>query len=288
MHYRGVPAAAAGVGERLRSTALRTVFGGLKLVPAPLYDRIKRVPALRAPARRLLDAALPTTGLSVATVEAGPIRGLRLELQPRTNKDMAVGRYEPGLVEALERMLQPGDICFDVGAHLGYMSLVMASTVGPGGKVVAFEPDPGLFEMLRRNAARKHGALAPVVPVPAAAGARSGRARFRHGESTGTGRLADSGGGVTVRVVTLDDAVRRHGMPALVKLDVEGAEVEALLGSTNILRRRDCTFIVEAHSDDLEKRCRELLTGFDYEIDALAPARDETVHLLARPPRLGA
>jgi FkbM family methyltransferase len=196
---------------------------------------------------------------------------------------MAVGRYEPRLATALEDLLEEGDLCFDVGAHLGYMSLVMASSVAPGGKVVAFEPDPDLFEPLLRNVERNERALARVVPVAAAAGQSPGRCSFRHGTSSGTGRLDEAEGDVTVTVLTLDHAAHVHGMPRLVKVDVEGAEVEALQGATEILNRGESAFLVEAHSEDLEERCRALLRGYHYDVNHLDPARDETAHLLARP-----
>jgi FkbM family methyltransferase len=279
----GVAATITRARTRLRPTLLRTVFRLLGLVPAPLYDRLKRIPLLRSSSRRVLDATLPPEGLSVVTIESGPIRGLRFELQPRTNKDMAVGRYEPRLATALEDLLEKGDLCFDVGAHLGYMSLVMASSVAPGGKVVAFEPDPDLFEPLLRNVERNERALAPVVPVAAAAGQSPGRCAFRHGTSSGTGRLDEAEGDVTVTVLTLDHAAHVHGMPRLVKVDVEGAEVEALQGATEILNRGESAFLVEAHSEDLEERCRALLRGYHYDVNHLDPARDETAHLLARP-----
>ena len=279
-------AAVVRAKNRLRSALLRAVFRLLRLVPTPLYERLKRMPRLRATSRRLLDAALPSSGLSVVTIESGPIGGLEFELQPRTNKDMAVGRYEPSLTHAIEDVVNEGDVCFDVGAHLGYTTLVMATGVGPAGKVVAFEPDPQLFGPLLRNAVRNLGPLAPIVPVPAAAGRTSGRCSFRHGDSTGMGRIDDSGGDLTVRMISLDDAADAYGDPDLIKLDVEGAEVEALEGATAILERGRSTFLIEAHSRILEDRCRRLLDHFHYQVDHLDAAREETSHLLARPARV--
>ncbi|HZA41427.1 MAG TPA: FkbM family methyltransferase [Actinomycetota bacterium] len=270
---------------RFKSALLRAVFRSLRLVPAPVYAWMKRMPVMRESSRRLLDATLPSSGLSVVTIKSGPIGGLDFELQPRRNKDMAVGRYETSLTRAIQDLLQKGDLCFDVGAHLGYVSLVMARSVGRSGKVVAFEPDPQLFDPLLRNTGRNIGELAPVVPLHAAAGRASGRSSFRHGTSSGTGHLDDSDGDFTVRVLSLDDAAELYGVPDLIKIDVEGAEVEALEGAKRVLAEGRSSLLVEAHSSDLEELCRAYLERYHYDVDHLDRARKATSHLLARPAR---
>src|SRR5215210_1011896 len=63
------------------------------------------------------------------------------------------GRYEPQETQLASRMLRPGDVFVDVGANWGYFSLAAAHWVGPRGTVIAFEPEPRLFELLAGNVA---------------------------------------------------------------------------------------------------------------------------------------
>jgi FkbM family methyltransferase len=152
--------------------------------------------------------------------------------------------YEPGLVRALGDYLSPRDVFVDVGANIGYFTVLAARLVGDGGRVVAFEPHPGALRILRASLdINRVGHLADVVD--AAAGAVDG----------GTTRLFVSGdpvlstldparspardhfdfdGFIPVRQVTVDRWFAEH--PALaarigaVKIDVEGTEADVLAG----------------------------------------------------------
>jgi FkbM family methyltransferase len=260
----------------------------IKLVPAPLYQRLKHVPVLRPVVQRALDRMIPLGEMTPTAIEAGPLAGAVMALQPRMNKEMIVGHYEPDVVRAVERLLLPGDRSFDVGAHLGYFSLIMAKTVGPGGRVVSFEPDPRnrsrLTENLERNAGLTEGVS---LVVPAAVGKQSGSMAFARGETTGIGHLVEEGGDFEVEVVTLDEAAERYGTPKLVKVDVEGRELEAIQGAHRLLSEARTTFLVEAHDGEMENECRSFLESFGYAVDIL-PRSTGWSHLLATPPQADA
>jgi FkbM family methyltransferase len=265
---------------RLQHALIRLI----KLVPAPLYQRLKHVPVLRPVVQRALDRMIPLGEMTPTTIESGPLAGAVMALQPRMNKEMIVGHYEPDVVRAVQRLLEPGDRSFDVGAHLGYMSLIMAKTVGPEGQVVSFEPDPKnrsqLTENIERNAAITEG-VSLVVPV--AVGKQSGTMSFARGETTGIGHLVEEGGDFEVEVLTLDEAATRFGTPKLVKVDVEGRELEAIQGAPELLRGARTTFLVEAHDADMEQDCRSWFESFGYVVDIL-PRSTGWSHLLAAPP----
>jgi FkbM family methyltransferase len=227
---------------------------------------------------------IPLGEMTATTIKSGPLAGAVMALQPRMNKEMIVGHYELEVVRAVQRLLEPGERCFDVGAHLGYLSLVMAKTVGRDGQVVSFEPDPKNRAELLGNIERNAGITGGVsVVVPAAVGSRSGSMSFARGETTGIGHLVEEGGDFEVEVLTLDDAARRYGAPALVKVDVEGRELEAIRGGEGLLRSAKTTFLVEAHDGELEQSCRSFFESFGYTVEIL-PRSTGFSHLLARPP----
>lgn len=152
--------------------------------------------------------------------------------------------YAPGRVRRLSRFyapfIRPGDLCFDVGAHVGNR---VAAWRRLGARVVAVEPQPHLHGWLRRLYGRSSG----VTLVPAAVGAAPGEAPLRHDPRNPTvSTLSEawitavsrdpSFAGVrwraadTVAVTTLDALIAQYGRPVLCKIDVEGYEAEVLRG----------------------------------------------------------
>lgn len=204
----------------------------LRAVPRPLYRILKRAPLMSSLGRRALDALLGRSGVAATRIEGGPLAGMVVELQPRVNKDMLLGRYEPEVCDALEALLSTGDAAFDVGAHLGYMSLMMALCVGAEGRVVAFEPDPIVGRILQKNLERNRSpALASLDVLPVAVGEAAGPSSFARGVTTGVGTLVADSGDFEVPVMTLDRAADSVVRPDLVKIDTEGTELAT--GSTS-------------------------------------------------------
>lgn len=173
-----------------------------------------------------------------------------------------MGTYEETIQDAVARTVRPGSVFFDVGANVGYYTLLASVLVGAGGRVVAFEPDRGNARRLREHV-RINGAD-NVTVVEAAVAEVSGTAGFAPDRGGLGGALTDSGGD-RVSTVTLDDAVR-DGLPApaYVKIDVEGAESRVLSGAVRLLGRAAPTIFLAIHGPDEERRCRELLAASGY------------------------
>lgn len=192
----------------------------------------------------LYRAVVPAVGLlpdRPATVTAA---GRRFKLFTRparsvtNNPDFYLyyfGTWEPRLARALRRLIKPGDLCVDVGANLGWYTLVLSDLVGSAGRVYAFEPDPRAFARLTENLALNPDAV-NVVLEPCAVGARSGEVALHLGESDlySSVFVDQARGGTPHRapMVSLDEYVRTKGVPRVdfVKCDAEGAELEVFRG----------------------------------------------------------
>jgi len=156
------------------------------------------------------------------------------------------GLWETHVTAWLQQTLQPGQVFVDVGANVGYFTLLGAQLVGPGGRVVAVEAHPGLAELLRRNVIM-NGLYGYVTTWHRAAWSSTTsvqlhqRLNFSGASSVGAigsealGRLGDSEEMVEVQAVPLDDLL--EGLPPVdvLKMDIEGAELQAFAGLSRTL-----------------------------------------------------
>ncbi|MBX3496879.1 MAG: FkbM family methyltransferase [Parvibaculum sp.] len=161
-------------------------------------------------------------------------RGLRARFHPVGNVCEKRALLSPAEFDAEEfafagEVLEPGDICLDVGANVGFYSLYFASRVGPQGKVVAFEPHPLMFARLKTNIALNPD-LACIVPENCAVYSQEGEMALVEGAGNfGETKLGSEGpGAVTVKVIRLSRYLEAKGLAPvkLMKIDVEGAEGE--------------------------------------------------------------
>lgn len=200
------------------------------------------------------------------------------------------GALEPGVQEALRRHVAPGSVVYDVGANIGFFSLVAARLAGPSGQVAAFEPVAATAAALRRNLVLNDAGTVHVHE--AAVGARSERSQLLSVDEPSWSHLADRGchtrtqDVVEVDVVTLDELVAAGlASPDVVKIDVEGSEVDVLEGMAETVRLSSPVIICELHDTNAEfvARMREL--GYvTQNLDGAEPvARAGAVHALARP-----
>jgi FkbM family methyltransferase len=159
--------------------------------------------------------------------------------------------WNPEEYAAFKAAVRPGTIVFDVGANIGAYTVLFAQWTGAAGRVFAFEPSPqsiaGLREQLRLNDLSDR-----VEIVEAAVSERAGTAAFDCGGASGTNALVtDAGRGahvIRVETTSLDAFCASRGVhPSIVKIDVEGAELEALRGARETLARPDVDAFVEFH-----------------------------------------
>ncbi|MEK6206429.1 MAG: FkbM family methyltransferase [Chloroflexota bacterium] len=182
--------------------------------------------------------------------------GFALHLDPGDPLQRAMAaqrRYESDVTWVYPYLLRPGDRVVDGGAHIGYLTLLASRCVGPSGEVHAFEPVPRTFAALEENV-RLNGA-ANVRLNRVALAARAGEIELEVPiDPDGEGLLAwgatsvHLGRGSIERAPaqTLDEYARAHRLEriALLKLDLEGAELEALRGMDELLRGSRIAYIV--------------------------------------------
>ncbi|TPW19405.1 MAG: FkbM family methyltransferase, partial [Elusimicrobia bacterium] len=151
------------------------------------------------------------------------------------------GVWEPDVAALLREGLSPGDVFVDVGANVGYFTILASRLVGPSGAVVAVEPSPEMARRLRSNLAANPGSE-NVRHVAAAAGSAEGNAWIHLGPAVGEGHTSLIPGlGFTpeaeVRVAPLGDLLRPEeaARARLVKVDVEGWEAEVVAGLPALL-----------------------------------------------------
>jgi FkbM family methyltransferase len=244
-------------------------------------------------ATRLRDAFAPAR-----SIKAGIAAGLKFAA-PGADPNFARGSYEQPLQEVIAANLSAGDVFYDVGANVGFFSLIAARCVDPTGCVYAFEPVPCNAAAIKRNADLNN--LENVHVFNEAVADRGGRADLNLAHHLGGAVLAVSGeppdmsGSMVVDVVALDDIVARRGLrpPTLLKIDVEGAELLVLQGAHQLIMAHRPKIVFEiddaSRTNALQKSAEAsaFLSGCGYGLTQLPAAYPKgswhVIHTLAEP-----
>jgi FkbM family methyltransferase len=172
---------------------------------------------------------------------------------------IASGNLESGVQEAMVRHLGRGGVFFDIGANLGFFSMLAAHLVGlHEGRVYAFEAAPDNAEAIRHHA--ELNAIPNITVVCAAVSSHSGRGRLQVVDDQSWSKLEDYGEHphtekvIDVDLVAIDELVSSGQLPAptAVKIDVEGAELAVLEGMRNTIREHQPAVICELHGTHAE------------------------------------
>ncbi len=198
---------------------------------------------------------MPRDSLAWVQINNGPARGLWLHLNPRTGTTYFEGGGEPEVQAALQQHLRPGMTFYDVGANIGFFSLLGARLVGKEGRVVAFEADPEVAARLREHVARN--ALGWITVEEKAVWSEPRMVHFARidpaaSPDRGLGHVVSGSAGDTIQAsaVSLDNYSETKPAPDFLKCDVEGAEVEVFRGAQQLLKKKRPGIICEMHSED--------------------------------------
>ncbi len=244
---------------------------------------LRRVPVLGRCISWAGAKLVPRDSLAWVQVQNGPAQGLWLHLNPRTGKTYFEGGGEQEVQAALREHLRPGMIFYDLGANIGYFSLLAARLVGKEGRVVAFEADPEIAARLREHVARNEFGWIAVEEKAVWSEPRTvffARIDPATSPDRGLGHVVSASDGDTLQVsaVSLDDYTRTQPAPDFLKCDVEGAEVEVFRGAQRLLKHNRPGIICEMHSEENHRILIGEFSRFGY---ACTPCG--TNHILALP-----
>jgi len=167
------------------------------------------------------------------------------------------GEYEPYQTLLFNENIKEGDIVFDVGAHVGYYSLISSKAVGNKGKVIACEPSSKNVKLLRKNVADND--LKNIYIIDKAVSSQTGSIKlYKSLSSSGENSIVRKESYEVARVAstTIDNLSKKLNLtPALLKIDVEGAELEVLSGATTTLKSKklNSIFVEVSNLDTLPK-----------------------------------
>jgi len=262
----------------MRKFILSIAAFAARILPNLFIQAIYRIKPLARLIRRGLNRLAPT-GLVEVKIAAGDLAGFTIQLDMQIDKDYWLGTYEPELQSALRELVPTGALIFDVGANIGYVSLLLAKAAGVNGNVIAFEALPSNAEQLRRNVAL-NGMERRVKVVDRAVTQASGPVHFLVHASGGMGKVAGSAGRedkyqseVTVPGISLDEFVYGQGNPPpqVVKMDIEGGEVLALPGMRRVLAEARPLMLMELHGPVSSRVAWETLNAAGYRICWMRP-----------------
>lgn len=207
-------------------------------------------------------------GAEVRIVQ-GPLRGMRW-IVGSGNHGYWLGTYELDKQKLFYSSLKEGDVAYDLGANVGYYSLLASRAVGTTGRVVCFEPSLRNIGYIRRHL--QVNSISNCDVIEAAVSSSDGIAFFDQGPDSFQGHLAkECESTASVKTVRLDSLVSSGQLqpPTVVKFDIEGEEYEALLGARSTLERFSPIIFLATHGPDVHKRCCDFLSNLGYELSAL-------------------
>ena len=148
--------------------------------------------------------------------------------------------WEPFETEVFMREVKYGDVVLDIGANMGYYTLLASKIIGNNAKIYAFEPDPGNFSLLKKN--MKANNIKNVVLEQKAVSNETGKIKlYSCSDNKGDHRIYDSHDGrraLDIRAVSMDDYFKDYkGVINFIKMDIQGAEIGALQGMQALLAK---------------------------------------------------
>jgi FkbM family methyltransferase len=201
--------------------------------------------------RRFLQrTAAGTTLPAYATVRTSGGFMLTLDTSDFLQRQVyLLGSWEREVSTEISACLRSGDVFVDIGADIGYHAIQAARIVGASGRVLAFEPNPRVHERLLANI--RLNAIDTITALPIALSDQAGIAHFYPGAAGNTGagslrRNTANDAPIEVEVDTLDAVLTRTGVDAVavLKIDIEGAELMALRGMRQLLARPDAPVVI--------------------------------------------
>lgn len=252
---------------------LRLAAWAARILPPAVKNWLYRFPPLAKVLRHSLNRAAPK-GMTEIKIAAGSLAGYRMILNLQTEKDYWLGTYEAALQGVLSELVKEGMVLYDIGANIGYISLMMARLSGKQGRVFSFEALPANLQRLKENISL-NDMESVIQALPRAVIDKTRPVRFLAHSSTSMGKAAGSAGRaeeykaeITVEGLALDDFVfkQRRPSPDIIKMDIEGGEVLAIKGMKRLLKDCKPILLIELHGEEAARAVWHALTEANYSI----------------------
>ena len=227
----------------------------------------------------LMRKAAAQIAAGEGTIQSGLGKGLKMDATGGY-AGYLLGTTEPLEQEVLGRYLKAGHVFYDIGANIGFYTVIGAHLAGEMGHVYAFEPFPEAIASVCKNVALN--AFTNVTVEEAAVSDTEGFVRFaldeqsaknkisKDGQTASNGDAAKDAPSIEVRLLSIDTYRRatKARLPDVVMIDVEGAEVDVLRGMKETLRESRPVILCEVHwlGEKMEACFNELLKPLDYHI----------------------
>ena len=265
----------------------------VQLVPFSVRDRIRTIPGVAHLQREIVSRTLDGSEFEYR-VDAGPAKGITFLIKMPDDKGIWTGTYEIDFAKRLAASVVPGKVAYDIGSWHGFFAGVMAAQ--RASHVHVFEPLPANADRIRRlvalnpshaitlhpAAVAEHDSEMNLMIMPETSMAKLETSTFQADTTSATC--------MRVKVRSIDSMVAAEEIapPALMKIDVEGAEAMVLSGARETIRRHRPVIFAEVHSSALLDQCGALLRDAGYgieQVDAdLAAARAKDVfQIMAKP-----
>jgi len=207
----------------------------------------------------------------------GPLKGMKIIHGalggPSKGASIYFNLFEIKQTTEFFNRINSGDIVFDIGANIGYYSMLSSRKIGENGKIFSFEPVIRNLSFLYRHV--EQNKLKNITILPLACSENSELVKFSFGLDTAQGHLLEVENPVKtvnsydrityIHTISIDEFISRSGnYPNIVKIDVEGSELLVLKGAVETLTNIKPVIFLSIHSNDLEISCKEYLLKFGY------------------------
>ncbi|MCC6612296.1 MAG: FkbM family methyltransferase [Anaerolineae bacterium] len=233
----------------IKRDVMRSLYLRLRrYIPQNLANALRQLPLVKRVVRRLRPVDNQIHPMQ------GPLSGHRMILPLEMSVyDVVWGQYETFVCDVIEKYVTTGMRALDVGAHIGYFSLLLKKHVGSTGKVISFEPTPESRRILQLNLDLNH---ADVRVEPMAVGDRVALMRLQRGRTAMQAHLSESTAErlestLIVPVCDLDSYFELLDWPQVdfIKLDIEGTESRAIHGMARLIERFHPILLIETHGE---------------------------------------
>jgi len=207
---------------------------------------------------------------TVVTVRSGVNKGCRWIVGSGVHRYW-LGTFEQEIQDLVGKLIRPGMTVWDLGANVGFYTLAYSRLVGSQGEVIAFEPLAANFSF-----ALRHVQLNQLQNVTLVQGAVADVQNFLGLTTEGPkARLSADEKQYLIPIFSLDwfQQVTGRKSPALMKIDVEGAEAKVLIGALQMLKERRPDILLSLHGPEAKRQCLQILRDLSYNFFSLEGKR---------------